>query len=588
MKFASTAIIMLFSPLVLFSQTKPRYALVIGNANYSQGRLKNPGNDADTIENRLQKCGFAVTVRKNLKQFSDFKSTVDSFYNKINKHSCEVFFYYSGHGIQQDGQNYLIPTEAEINSFSDVSDYCFPLRTVLGKLEDSKSTTNIVVLDACRNNPFSRGLRGPGDKGLQAVTQELKESFIIYATSPNSVAADGRGKNSPMVSAFASNILQPGLSINDLLLRITDDVNRQVPTQRPWGSVSMRKQFYFVPSTSESSGNGQTKSISGAAGKNIADIVFITNVACSLFVDDDYIIALKAGIQQPLSVPAGNHKVRAVALEDTSVQWESEFYYTPENTNVSYLDLQLKLVEKISELNNDPRTIRRRKAIQSIGQGMTKIKSGEFSMGNNSGNNDESPEHKAILSSYYISRYEITQEQWSAIMGDNPSGFGNCSDCPVENVSWNEVARFIDTLNKLSGEKYRLPTEAEWEYAARGGGIIRSASDFSGGGRVDKLGWVYKNSSKKTHPAGELAGNEQGIHDMTGNVAEWCHDWYDGAYYKRSKTENPQGPDNGKEKVIRGGSWNDEDSNCRNSTRDKRPGDYKNKSVGFRVCQNNL
>ena len=148
------------------------------------------------------------------------------------------------------------------------------------------------------------------------------------------------------------------------------------------------------------------------------------------------------------------------------------------------------------------------------------------------GNSNEQPVHKVKLSNFEMGKYPITQAQWEAVMGANPSRFNTCDQCPVEKISWNDVQEFIEKLNeKYPGKNYRLPTEAEWEYAARGGNESKG-NLYSGSSELGSVGWFSDNSNNKTHPVGKKQPNELGIYDMSGNVWEWCHDWYDDEYYK--------------------------------------------------------
>lgn len=138
-------------------------------------------------------------------------------------------------------------------------------------------------------------------------------------------------------------------------------------------------------------------------------------------------------------------------------------------------------------------------------------------------------------------------------MGSNPSHFSSCGDkCPVESVSWNDAQDFISRLNSRTGKRYRMPTEAEWEYAARSGG---KREKYAGGNDVDAVAWYGSNSGSRTHPVGQKQPNGLGLYDMSGNVWEWCQDWYGGSYYNQSSRDNPGGPSSGSSRVIRGGGW---------------------------------
>ena len=221
---------------------------------------------------------------------------------------------------------------------------------------------------------------------------------------------------------------------------------------------------------------------------------------------------------------------------------------------------------------------------------MVFVKGGTFVIGctNEQSNcdNDEKPIHGVTLSDFFIGKNEVTQKQWQEIMGNNPSKFKDCSNCPVEQVSWNHVQEFITKLNQKTGKNYRLPTEAEWEYAVRGGVETNNqASLYSGSNNIDEVAWYYKNSERKTHPVGQKNENRLGIYDMSGNVWEWCSDWYHRKYYKNSIGSNPQGPSNGSRRVRRGGSWfNHFIHLCRVSKRDHQNPDKGNYDLGFRLA----
>lgn len=196
---------------------------------------------------------------------------------------------------------------------------------------------------------------------------------------------------------------------------------------------------------------------------------------------------------------------------------------------------------------------------------------------------NETPGHEVDLSDFSISKYEVTQAQWEAVMGNNPSRFNTCPDCPVENVSWNEVQEFIRKLNIMTGGNYRLPTEAEWEYAASGGHQSKGFK-YAGSNKLDSVAWYWENSGRRTHPVGTKLPNELGLYDMTGNVKEWCSDWYSENYYRNSDEQNPQGPPEGSLRVRRGGSWFNISKYCRVLFRYSGVPDEGDDNLGFRLA----
>lgn len=220
---------------------------------------------------------------------------------------------------------------------------------------------------------------------------------------------------------------------------------------------------------------------------------------------------------------------------------------------------------------------------------MVYVSSGTFTMGGTSEQgsdayDDEKPTHNVTLSSYYICKYEVTQALWRAVMGSNPSNFKG-DNLPVECVSWNDCQTFINRLNSYTGRNFRLPTEAEWEFAARGGNYSRHYK-YSGSNYIGDVAWYDDNSGNRTHPVGTKQANELGLYDMSGNVYEWCSDWY-GSYSSYSQND-PTGPNSGSNRVNRGGSWIDIAWYCRSSYRDDfTPGD-RDFILGLRLVLSQL
>jgi formylglycine-generating enzyme required for sulfatase activity len=193
---------------------------------------------------------------------------------------------------------------------------------------------------------------------------------------------------------------------------------------------------------------------------------------------------------------------------------------------------------------------------------------------------DGVPAHEVTLSSYKIAKYQITQQQWEAVMGNNPSEFTGY-DIPVHKVTWNDVQAFIQKLNILTGKNYRLPTEAEWEYAARGGNQSKGYT-YSGSNNIDEVAWYGGNSNNQPHPVGEKKPNELGIYDMTGNVGEWCSDWHE--FYTTDSQINPHGPQIGSFRVVRGASCDHVPYRCTVYTRGGWYPDEQPVKIGLRLA----
>ena len=210
------------------------------------------------------------------------------------------------------------------------------------------------------------------------------------------------------------------------------------------------------------------------------------------------------------------------------------------------------------------------------------VEGGSFQMGSKKSKNGK-PIHTVTVSSFFMDKTEVTQAQYKKVMGKNPSLFSGCDDCPVERVSWHDATAFAQKVGK------RLPTEAEWEYAARGGVKTNSGSSqtsYAGSNDLNSVAWYGDNSGSKTHPVAQKQANALGLYDMSGNVWEWCSDWYSDSYYSESPQNDPQGPNSGSSRVLRGGSWVNVGTVCRVANRLWDYPDVRNDfNIGFRLVR---
>ncbi|MBR1688243.1 MAG: SUMF1/EgtB/PvdO family nonheme iron enzyme [Prevotella sp.] len=272
------------------------------------------------------------------------------------------------------------------------------------------------------------------------------------------------------------------------------------------------------------------------------------------------------------------HRVRLTA--DGYEDYEGTFAVGPNSTAVS-----LTMTQRAQPLLSDE-TI----TVNGVSFVMKGVQGGTFRMGSNDSEagSDEKPVHQVTVSSFRIGQTEVTQELWKAVMGTKPSFFKGAKR-PVEQVSWTDCQQFIQRLNAKTGKQFRLPTEAEWEYAARGGNQSRG-NKYAGSSSIDAVAWYGVNSFDKgskspdygTHAVGTKQPNELGLYDMTGNVCEWCSDWY-GEYSSNSQT-NPAGPSSGSYRVHRGGSWASSARDCRVSDRGLWMPDNRNGPTGLRLA----
>ena len=237
----------------------------------------------------------------------------------------------------------------------------------------------------------------------------------------------------------------------------------------------------------------------------------------------------------------------------------------------------------------DPTTIKLQDELNKLIGNMVYVSGGTFTMGATSEQGSDAydgeiPTHSVTLSSFYLCKYEVTQALWQAVMGENPSNLKG-DNLPVEKVSWDDCQTFITRLNNLTGKNFRLPTEAEWEYAARGGNRSRGYK-YSGSNTLSDVAWYDGNSDIEMHPVGSKSPNELGLYDMSGNVYEWCSDWY-GTYSSSAQT-NPIGHSCGSGRVSRGGCWLSDAGDCRSSYRSGGAPDGRGIGLGLRLALSQL
>lgn len=274
------------------------------------------------------------------------------------------------------------------------------------------------------------------------------------------------------------------------------------------------------------------------------------------------------------TLEAARHKLTIrLDLADKSYWWYEEAIDFPAD-DVKTVDATLQLIP--AGAWREPTT----------GMVFVWVPGGEFLMGSNDNVYDfENPWHPVGVDGFWMGRSEVTQGQWKAVMGTNPSHFSACGDdCPVEKVSWDDAQEFIRKLKADSGMAFRLPTEAEWEYAARGVTTRQKWAGTDNEANVGDYAWFLSNSESKTHPVCQKRTNPLGLCDMSGNVWEWCSDWYSGNYYVRSARINPAGPSLGTLRVFRGGSWFFEPWYLRAAGRYRDVPDYRLYDLGFRLA----
>ena len=410
-----------------------------------------------------------------------------------------------------------------------------------------------------------------------------KEKYKDYSTT----ITIEEGKITTIRPSLEANFAQVTLKTNEGA-DIYVDGNR-LGTTRWTGTLELGEHSIETRQASHHSAYTNVRIMPQSAGQTVT----LNNplpIYGSLIVDGSpadvavYVDGKKVG-SSPLFVSElliGTHKIR---LEKDGYDQQEKTVQIAENQE-SMLDFTLtKTVAKAPVVPAVPQggaveTI----TVNGVSFNMIKVQGGTFTMGataeqGSDADSDEKPTHQVTLSDYYIGETEVTQELWKAVMGSNPSCFSG-TNLPMENVSWDDCQTFVTRLNQLTGKNFRLPTEAEWEYAARGGQKSRGYK-YAGSNTLRDVAWYTGNSGSKTHPVKQKQANELGLYDMSGNVSEWCQDWY-GSYSSNAQT-NPTGPSSGSYRVNRGGGWNYSASNCRVAYRNYYSPGTRYCNLGFRV-----
>ena len=489
---------LLFSVAIVCNSQK-RLALVIGNSNYKTATLPTTINDAYEMATSLRNVGFCVNFKRNLNQ-EKMLQAIEEFSLKISEEDIALF-YFSGYGIHMEDANLLVPiVELNIDS-SKIESFCISLDYLLSKMKTTENSMNIVILDACRANPFKNLTFR--NRGFAYTTAPLG-SIISFAAEPEKNALESDGRNSLYTNSLISSMELPNISIEVFF----DVVKRKVGmestyTQNSWETFSNTKDFFFIEEA----------------------------------YDDGY-----------------------------------NDYETEENS------------------------------IRSCYSNMVFVVGGSFQIGSYIGDDDERPIHLVNVGNFYIGKYEVTNIEYCEflnVMGNQ--SFDNKlwldiedKDCniekhgevfspkagydffPVIEVTWYGALAYCEWKGG------RLPTEVEWEYAAQGG--KKSKNFVYAGTSEEKLLFQYANFCDEScgenwkNPnqndnyslsaqVGSFKPNELDIFDMSGNIAEWCMDWYAKDYYAMKKMYNPKGAKTGIYKVLRGGSWNVSTNYCRTSNR---------------------
>ena len=663
-----------------------RVALIIGNSTYKQSPLKNPVNDARAMRDKLQRMGFQIVYYENL-QVKQVGSVLREFRTAIRPGSVALFFY-AGHGLQVRGENYLPTVDAELATEEDVPYQALSLSSVLNTMEDSKAGVNLVLLDACRNNPFQRNFRSQ-PQGLARV-QAPSGTLIHYATRPGSTAEDGAGKHGTYTEALLKQIDEQGVPIETSLKRVTIQVREATKgKQEPWMEGSLTGDFFFVVSP------GATVTVMPAPPPNNADEAawqaaesvrtlpayqaYLAEFPKGLYAAAARIKAaglLAAAAPPPAPpppqsptltlsaqpMPSTGQSPNLAATRPTPVPTPAPLPVPaplPSTRPAAAAAATATLAAPATPPVNAEAEQLRYYALREIS--VARIYGAAFQMGadadepGDDGQPDLAahPKHEVKTANFELTYYEVQVGHWKKFAdatkytteaerpgssgcnvpvkggGFSPRsgvtwrapGYPQTDYHPVVCVSYNDVQAYLQWLNggvPADKPRYRLPSESEWEFAARGGTTsIRPWSESPGFfGRV--LGSVktkteqpesrscrYANvadeafkkefdqpgvfNCKDSYPyatgGGWFGRNNFSLYDMLGNAAEWVQDCWNPSHEGAPADGSPRNSGDCGRHVVRGGSWASSPGLVRSAARSSQPSSYRASDLGFRIAR---
>jgi formylglycine-generating enzyme required for sulfatase activity len=544
-----------------------RLALVVGNSAY-QGlpALRNPASDAKAVAAALQDIGFELVGGEALLDLDrqGLEKAIQKFGKALSGGSVGLF-YYSGHGVQVDGKNYLIPVSANVERRADIKFQLVDMDVVLDEMAYANTQTNLIILDACRTNPYTaRGFKGSA-QGL-APMDAPRGTFIAYSTAPGKVAADGTAQNSPYSAALAEAIRKPGLRIEDVFIQVGLAVEKSSGgDQQPWQSNNLRGVFRLLPQP----GQGETKAPTPAPAPSAApaqeaafEMKFWESAEKTGDVKDyqAYLDAYPAGKFASLA------RLRIEEKQAKAAEPAPEKRLGP------------------SDSWRDPIT----------GLAFAWVPAGCYEMGcgpwTHDCDEDERPVHLVCVDGFWMGKTEVTRTQWAKVMDPDQESQAQAApgELPMTGVSYAQARAFIEKLSQAGGgkSKFRLPTEAEWEYACRSGG---KAEVYAGGNDPDLVAWhaglAQEGAALSAHPVGSKAPNGLGLSDLSGNVWEWIVDSCGEDAYAKHQRSNPVYLREGRCQGLRGGSFLQGASSARCSFRGASEDGAGRPDIGLRLIR---
>ncbi|MEL6191505.1 MAG: SUMF1/EgtB/PvdO family nonheme iron enzyme [Bacteroidota bacterium] len=581
------------------SQKRTNHLLGIGIDEYvNVSKLNNAVRDVEAFAQLMEKeYSFQKDNIHLLKNEYASRKNIIKVLKGITQTLTErdnLIFYFSGHGkkdvITEEG--FWIPFEGE----KEEEDSWLANETIMRYIRSMKAHHIFLLIDACFAGSFFVKARSDASKYDQAPSR-----FAITSGAEEIVSDGPEGQHSPFASSmlnFLKSHQQSVVGAGGLF----EEIKKHIPAgQKPQARhLSINGKLYegefcFYRKEDASAKEERAFKQADKIGTEQAWLDFIE--ACER---KEYPAKYLEAAEEKLKL-AGEKRIwdgvkRNPTLYNlrSFIRFNSTNPYVPEAQKM-YNELRTSREYEVPapakqeksepvppKVNPTPPKADEHPFLKSIGQEMVKLEGGSFMMGGEM-YGTEKPIHKVTLKDFYIGKYPVTQAQWEKVMGENPSRFKGDLQRPVERVSWEDCQQFIKKLNQQTGMKFRLPSEAEWEYAAKGGKLSKGFT-YAGSNRLDEVGWYNENSKNITHPTGQKKPNELGIYDMSGNVLEWCEDdWHDD--YKKAPDNGSAWIDQprGKYRVVRGSSWHHSDFRCRVAIRSDALPSYRSLIIGFRL-----
>ncbi len=574
-----------------------RVALVIGNGNYRESAwLPNPPRDARAMADKLQQLDFEVISGIDQPR-NETVNILESFERKLKGAHVGLFFF-SGHGVQIGGENYILPVDTKSLQEGNLSHYAFSLNDIILRMGQF-AEVNLVFLDACRTNPFVRELTGNTGERERRIRSGLAEiragrgTFIAFSTAPNMVALDGRGNNSPFTVALLRHISTPGMSIHALMMEVTNSVAFDTgDKQQPWQHSNLRAEFFFKPPEPLTNPEALLR-----LRFNEAERIWITiQDSDSEAVLDEFIRNFSGTVFANLAqarlaeLRSGGGKSELIDAVKLSSSRKAE-------PLSAFEERILKTGDVFREGNAYPEMI-----VISAGRFMMgSRKGGWFRRGEKGRFVSEGPRHEVVLSRpFAVGRFAVTFDEWKACADGggcpgNPvppdHGWGR-GRRPVINVSWDDVQEYVRWLSRQTGKSYRLLSESEWELVARAG----TQTPFWWGTRIstDQANYdgntAYGGGSKGQYRQSTIAvdsfePNPWGLYQVHGNVFEWVQDCWNESYFESPTDGSAWTTGDCSRRVIRGGAWYIQPGRLRAAERSWYGINGRDYGIGFRVAR---